>query len=380
MTAVQPTRSVNFLDLAAMHADNREALDAAWHDVIAANAFIGGPYVDRFEGQWAAYCGTRHCIGVANGTDALTLILAALDIGVGDEVVVPANTFIATAEAVTAVGATPVFVDVDPASQLLTADIVLAVLTPRTAAVMVVHLYGQMADVDAIGAVTRVAGVALVEDAAQAHGARWRGRRAGTAGVAAGYSFYPGKNLGALGDGGAVVTDDANLAARVRLLATHGRSPENRHAHVVDGRNSRLDGLQAALLSVKLASLDGWNDARRRAGAAYRARLCAAPVRLLDLHPDGEPVHHVEPVFCAGRDRIAALLAADGIATGLHYPIPCHRQEPFARFANDPLPVCERSAAHVLSLPMHPHLTDQDVAYVCDRLIAAVERGHAEHA
>ena len=370
-------RAVSFLDLGAMHTEARPALDRAWHDVISTSAFIGGAYVERFEAEWASYCGVQHCVGVANGTDALTLILAALDVGAGDEVVVPANTFVATAEAVTAVGATPVFVDVDPASQLVTADIVRAALTPRTAAVMVVHLYGQMADVDAIGAVTRAAGVAMVEDAAQAHGARWRSQRAGNAGVAAAYSFYPGKNLGALGDGGAVVTNDDALAARVRLLATHGRSPENRHAHVVDGRNSRLDGLQAAVLSAKLPLLDRWNAERRRVAAAYRAALRSAPLQFLAIHPDAESVHHVEPIFCAERDRLAFRLAGAGVATGLHYPIPCHRQPPFARFAAGPLPACEWAAANELSLPMHPHLSDEEVAYVCARLVLAL--GLAKH-
>jgi dTDP-4-amino-4,6-dideoxygalactose transaminase len=372
-------RSVSFLDLGAMHAEARAALDHAWDDVIATSAFIGGPHLDRFEAEWAAYCGTRHCVGVANGTDALTLILAALDVGPGDEVVVPANTFIATAMAVTAVGATPMFVDVDAASQLLTADIVAAALTSRTAAVMVVHLYGQMADVDAIDAVTSAAGVALIEDAAQAHGATWRSRRAGTTGVAAGYSFYPGKNLGALGDGGAVVTNDDALAKRVRLLANHGRSPENRHAHITDGRNSRLDNLQAAVLSAKLPLLDGWNGERRRVAAAYRAALRSAPLDLIAIHPEAESVHHVEPVFCDDRDEVAARLATAGVATGLHYPIPCHRQAPFTRFAKEPLPVCERAAARVLSLPMHPHLSDKEVAYVCAQLVLALGRSLAEH-
>jgi dTDP-4-amino-4,6-dideoxygalactose transaminase len=284
--------AIPFLDLSAVHDEVRSELDHVWSAVCKDNAFIGGPFVEAFEQHWADYCGRRHAIGVANGTDALELILTGSGIGPGDEVIVPANTFLATAEAVCNVGAAPVFVDVDPDTLLIEAPAVEAAITSRTSAVMVVHLYGQMADVDAIGAVCERAGIALIEDAAQAHGATWNGRRAGSFGVAAGFSFYPGKNLGAFGDGGIVVTDDDDLAERVRSIANHGRSFTDRDSHPNLGRNSRLDGLQAAVLDVKLDHLDRWNAGRRAAHAAYREFL-PETVRLVGTRPEVEGVYHL---------------------------------------------------------------------------------------
>lgn len=366
---VADRQPIAFLDLAALHAPIRAELDAIWAETLDASAFIGGDRVPRFEQRWAAYCQRRHAIGVANGTDALELVLAGLGIGPGDEVIVPANTFVATAEAVTTVGATPVFVDVDEATLLITADHIAAAIGPRTRAVMVVHLYGQVPDMDAIAAVTEPAGVAVIEDAAQAHGARWNGRRAGSFGVAATFSFYPGKNLGALGDGGAVVTDDDDLADRIRTMANHGRG--DHHLHTVQGRNSRLDGLQAAALDIKLDHLDRWNERRREAHLRYVEGFAGTDVVTLATLPGGEPVHHLEVVRVADRASVQDRLQAAAIGSGIHYALPCHLQPAFAMFGRGALPVSERAADSQLSLPMHPTLTDDEI----DRVIALVGSG-----
>ncbi len=357
------TKPVAFLDLAALHAPLRRRLDAVWQQTLADSAFIGGPAIAAFERRWADYCGTNHCIGVANGTDALELVLAALGIGPGDEVLVPANTFVATAEAVVTVGATPVFVDVDPGSLLITAREIAAAITPQTRAVMVVHLYGQIAEMDNIMAVAKAAGIHVVEDAAQAHGATYKGRRAGSFGVAATFSFYPGKNLGALGDGGAIVTNDRALTDEIRSLSNHGRGSHLLHTH--RGRNSRLDGLQAAALDVKLDHLDAWNNRRRNVHALYVDRL-ATSVEMLTTLPDSRPVHHLEVIRVDDRDRLRDELAEVGIETGIHYAMPCHKHPAFAEFDTRPLPVAESAAARQLSLPMHPTLTTDEINAVAD--------------
>ncbi len=361
------TKPVAFIDLAALHAPLQDRLDAAWRDILAGSVFIGGSAVDDFEQRWADYCGTDHCVGVANGTDALELVLSALHIGPGDEVLVPANTFVATAEAVVTVGATPVFVDVDPGSLLITAPAIAAAITPATRAVMVVHLYGQIPDMDSITAVADAAGIEVVEDAAQAHGATFDGRRAGSFGAAATFSFYPGKNLGALGDGGAVVTNDRGLADEVRTLANHGRGTHHLHTH--RGRNSRLDGLQAAALSIKLEHLDRWNAHRRLVHQQYVERL-GSSVSLLQTLPGSEPVHHLEVIRVDERDRLSEELAGLGIQTGIHYALPCHKHPAFAEFDVRPLPVAEAVANRQLSLPMHPTLTAEAVKAVADTVLA----------
>jgi dTDP-4-amino-4,6-dideoxygalactose transaminase len=361
---------VPFIDLRAADRDLGGELQAAWQEVTGTSAFIGGPHVDAFEQAFAAYCGATHCVGVGNGTDALELVLAGLGIGPGDEVVVPANTFVATASAVVAVGARPVFVDVDPRTLLITADGVRAGLGPSTAAVIVVHLYGQIPDMAAIDAVAAAAGIAVVEDAAQAHGAAWDGRRAGSFGHAATFSFYPAKNLGAFGDGGAVVTDDPRLEEAVRSRANHGRS-RSRHHHRVTGRNSRLDGLQAAVLRVKLRHLDDWNAARRRAHEQYATHLSGSPARQVSIDPRATPVHHLEVVEVDDRRRVVDELTRRGVGWGLHYPVPCHRQPAFARYAEGPLLVAEAAAERIVSLPMFPTITAEEVERVCDAVLAA---------
>ena len=294
--AMSSVADVPFLDLAAQHAEVAVELDEAWAKITAANSFIGGSYVADFEAQFADFCGVKECVGVANGTDALELILRGLDLREGDEVIVPANTFVATVEAIVAVGSTPVFVDVDDDTLLVAAANIEAAITERTAAAIAVHLYGQMPDMDAISEVTRRAGVALVEDAAQAHGARWLDKRAGSFGAAAAFSFYPGKNLGAFGDAGAITTNDTALSERLRSLADHGRRIGTRHEHDLSGRNSRLDALQAAVLSIKLRRLDDWNVSRRSAADLYRKLLDATNCRVLQSDPRSTPVHHLEIV------------------------------------------------------------------------------------
>lgn len=363
--------AVPFLDLSAMHAEVGEQLDQAWRDVSAAGAFVGGPAVERFEAEWAAYCGTAHAVGVANGTDALQLVLRAEGVGPGDEVIVPTNTFVATAAAVVLAGATPRFVDVDPETLLLPADIAEAAVTPRTAAIIAVHLYGQPADMDALGGVADRTGLLLLEDAAQAHGATWRGRRAGSLGHAGCFSFYPGKNLGAFGDAGAVTTDDAALADRIRSLGNHGRAAASKHLHDRVGTNSRLDGLQAAVLSVKLRRLDAWTRGRRRAMATYREGLAGGRARPVRLAAGADSANHLGVVRVPDRDVVRTALERQGIATGLHYPVPCHRQEAFAAFAGEPLPVAEQAAGEVLSLPLFPHMTRDQIDRVCAAVHAA---------
>jgi dTDP-4-amino-4,6-dideoxygalactose transaminase len=359
--------TIPFLDVQGITDLVRPDLDRCWERVLAHGRFIGGPEVATFEEQFAAYCGAAHCVGVANGTDALELVLAALGIGPGDEVIVPANTFVATVEAVVAVGSVPRFVDVRPDTLEMDADAVAAAIGPRTAAVIAVHLFGQMVDLDRLLPVVQRHGIALVEDAAQAHGARFGGRRAGSVGVAAAFSFYPGKNLGALGDGGAVVSDDTALVTRIRQLADHGRALAGRYSHEVRGRNSRLDTLQAAVLSVKLSRLDEDNARRRSLVQRYRETLPADCVPLTQ-HPSAESVHHLAVVQVPDRAAATAALDAARIGWGLHYPVPCHRQPAFADFADGPLPVVERAADRILSLPMSPTLTEAQVDRVSEVL------------
>jgi len=364
---------IPFLDLAAQHAEIAVELDEVWAKITASNGFIGGPYVADFETAFARYCQVRECVGVANGTDALELILRALGVGPGDEVIVPANTFVATVEAIVTAGSTPVFVDVEDETLVVTAAAIEAAITERTAAAIIVHLYGQMPDMDAISDVTDRAGIALVEDAAQAHGARWLDRRAGSFGRAAAFSFYPGKNLGAFGDAGAITTNDSGLSETIRSLADHGRRIGTRHEHDVSGRNSRLDALQAAVLSIKLARLDDWNTSRRAAADIYRKLLDATNCRVLQSDPGSTPVHHLEIVRVSHRAQVLDALDAHGIGWGLHYPVPSHRQRPFQRFAHTPCPVTERAAAEIISVPMFPTITAHEIERVCEVIDTATQ-------
>lgn len=370
MRIPRPER-IRFVDLGASHSEIRDSLDAAWTDTLETGEFIGGTQVETFEAEWAAFCHAETAVAVANGTDALELILRGLNIGKGDEVIIPTNTFTATAQAVVAAGAQPVFTDIDPVTGLITGDHVRAALTRRTAAVMPVHLYGQMVDIDDISSVAERAGLAVIEDAAQAHGATWRGQRAGSAGIAAAFSFYPGKNLGALGDAGAVTTSDPALARRIRSLANHGRSVHSKFEHDISGRNSRLDGLQAATLRVKLPELERWNKARRAVAEAYMDDLPDSFVPYFEA-AGAQSVFHVFVVRTVDVPRKAVLASLDhhNIEWGIHYPVPCHKQRPFSQMPASVLHTAETHAEQVVSLPMHPHLTRQQVGQICAALRA----------
>jgi dTDP-4-amino-4,6-dideoxygalactose transaminase len=374
VSATVDTSRVPFSDLAAQTAEIRTELDTAWTRVVDSDRFVGGPVVEAFEREWANYCGTRWAVAVANGTDSLHLVLRALRIGRGDEVILPANTFIATAEAVVLAGAVPHFVDVDEATLLIDPAQVAAALNPRTAAVIAVHLYGQMADMPALRAITARAGVALLEDAAQAHGAFCDADRAGSMGVAGSFSFYPGKNLGAFGDGGAVTTSDDGLASTLRSLRDHGRSARSRYLHDEIGTNSRLDALQAAVLSVKLRHLDDWTGARRHLADDYRQQLPRAVLRLVDETLATPSVQHLAVARTERRAAAVAALDRAGIETGIHYPVPCHLQVPYRDYPHGPLLVAELAAEQILSLPMFPHMTSAQVTHVCDVLTSALER------
>jgi len=369
-------RRVPTLDLGSMSSQLAEELDAVWHGVVASSAFVAGPAVAIFERDWAAYCARRYAVGVANGTEAIELVVRALGIGPGDEVIVPTNTFVATVEAVVLAGATPRLVDVDPRTLVLRASDVDDAITARTAAVIAVDLHGNLPDMNELTRVADDRGIALVEDAAQAHGARWRGRPAGSFGVASCFSFYPGKNLGAFGDAGAVVTDDAALERRIRSLANHGRAESGPNVHERIGRNSRLDTLQAAVLSAKLRVLDEWNGLRRRVAAAYRSQLppSIAPV---EITPGVDSAYHQFVVRVHDRDRVRAALADRDIETGIHYPLPCHRMVPYRAFASGPLPGAEAAATEILSLPMFPHMTGEQLWSVCAGLADVGAHGPA---
>jgi len=366
------TGDIPFFDLAAMTREVRGTVESAWEQVLDSGRFIGGAAVEQFEAAWASYCGAAHAVGVGNGTDALQLTLAALGIGPGDEVVVPANTFVATAEAVMLAGAAPVFADVSQDTLLLTPEHLEAAITRRVKAVIIVHLYGQMPDMAALCRVADRAGIAVIEDAAQAHGATWHGRRAGAIGLAGCFSFYPGKNLGAFGDAGAVVTADSALAQRIKVLRDHGRAAGSHYEHEFAGTNSRLDALQAVVLTAKLARLDGWNEARRSIAARYRTAFAGGPARLIGEVPGARGVYHLAVVRVANRAQVQRELAAMGVHTQIHYPIPCHWQAPYRRFETCALPIAERTAGEILSLPMFPHMSDEQVARVCDAVPEAL--------
>lgn len=359
------TDRIPFYDIVSQHEPLLPRFHRCLDDVTAVSGFVGGRWLERFEGQWAEYCGVRHAVGVANGTDAIELVIRGLGIGRGDEVIVPANTFVATAGAVVAAGATPVFVDVDPGTLLVTEASVLAAIGPSTAAVIGVHLYGQPVDIDAIRPVADRHGIVIIEDAAQAHGAMVSERRVGSLARAGTFSFYPAKNLGALGDGGMVTTDDEALAQRVRTLGNQGRGHITTD-HIEVGRNSRLDGLQAAFLGEKLKYLDRFNTRRRQLVGLYRRRLADTPVTFVDARPGAASVHHLLVVQVDDRDRFRERLADQGVETSIHYPVPCHRQPAYERFGAGYLPVVERAASRLVSLPLFPTMTDRQVHRVCD--------------
>src|SRR5882724_2849794 len=316
-------------------------IDAAIEDIINRSAFVGGDDVRNFETEFAAYCETVGCVGVGNGTDAIYLTLRAMDIGTGDEVITVAHTFIAPSEAISMTGARPVFIDIKEDTMLMDPDLLEAAITPHTKAIIPVHLYGQPCEMDSIIEIAERHGLKVIEDAAQAHGARWRGRRVGSIGDAACFSFYPGKNLGAFGDAGAVVSNDLELLEKVRMVANHGRL--EKYTHKMEGVNSRLDGLQAAILRVKLRHLDNWNESRRRHADFYFEALTGGDLQMPVVHEHAEPVWHLFVVRVSDRAGLQAELKQEGIATGVHYPVPLHRQPAYEDLgiAQESLPVTE---------------------------------------
>jgi dTDP-4-amino-4,6-dideoxygalactose transaminase len=357
------TNTVPFVDLARQHEPIRGELREAFERVVGASSYILGEEVASFEAEFAAYCGVGHCVGIASGTAALTIAARAAGIRPGDEVIVPAHTFVASALGLVHAGAIPVFCDVEPGTGLIDADAAAAAVTPRTAAILAVHLYGQTADMDAIGAVAQRNGLVVLEDAAQAHGALYRDARAGSFGSAAAFSFYPSKNLGALGDGGAICTNDQRIAQEARRWRNLGQLGKGDHA--LAGYNERLDGLQAALLRVKLPYLDGWNAARRERAAEYREALQDS-LRLLEERPESPSVFHVFPVRVDDRDELAERLHAAGIATGVHYSPTVPAQEAFGAASDDEFPEAAAWAREELSLPMFESLTAPEGARVSD--------------
>jgi dTDP-4-amino-4,6-dideoxygalactose transaminase len=368
---------VPFLDLAKMHSELVPELDCVWRAITSNSQFIGGKPVSDFEESWALYCNTKHCVGLSDGTAALALSMRALKVKPGDEVIVPCNTFIATWEAIVAVGAHPVGVDVDPRTLLVSAEAVAAAVTQKTVGVIAVHLFGQMVDMDAINRVAKTSGLWVIEDAAQAHGATWKGKKAGSLSNIGCFSFYPGKNLGAFGDAGAIVTNDPTIAENIRSLANHGRHPESADKHINIGMNHRLDSLQAAILSVKLPYLDRWNEARGQAALKYRAALKSLPVSFIDISPSAISSNHLMIIQLDDRERVQKELLAEGIATGIHYRTPCHQQIAFSHLTKASAPIAERAAGRILSLPMFPHLTDVQIDAVSQALQKAVARSNA---
>lgn len=365
--------TIPFLDLKSPYLELKDDLDAAYRRVMESGWYIFGREVDAFEQEFAAYCESKHCIGVGNGLEALHLILRAMEIGPGDEVIVPANTYIATWLAVTHVGAMPVPVEPVEQTYNLEPSLIARAITPKTKAILVVHLYGQPADMDPINAVAQKNGLKVIEDCAQAHGARYKGRRAGSLGDAAGFSFYPGKNLGAIGDGGAVTTNDAELAERIRVLRNYG-SRIKYHNEIV-GYNSRLDELQAALLRVKLTRLDEWNERRRQVASHYLQELSGQPKLILPHVPDwAEPVWHLFVVRHPQRDELQKALTEVGVGTMIHYPIPPHMQPAYAelKLREGNFPITERMAKEVLSLPIGPHLSGAGVERIVEEVASVL--------
>ncbi len=361
---------VPLVDLKAQYQMIQPEIDSAVARVIAHTGFIGGQEVQAFEAAFAAYQRTAHCIGVASGTAALFLVLKALDIGRGDEVITSPHTFIATVEAILQAGALPVFVDIDPVTFNLDPNQIEAAITPRTKAIMPVHLYGQIADMDAIMKVAQRYGLRVIEDAAQAHGAELSGKRAGAWGDAACFSFYPGKNLGAYGDAGAVCTNDSALADRIAKLRDHGRA--SKYEHDLVGCGERLDALQAAILSAKLPHLDAWNDARRRRAAWYDQALHELNGVCTPAQMSG--ARHVYHIYCLAvsgdRDALLHALNAQGIGAGVHYPVPLHMQPALRFLGYEPgaFPHTERAAASIISLPIYPEMTTEQASRVVETL------------
>jgi dTDP-4-amino-4,6-dideoxygalactose transaminase len=359
---------IPLVDLKAQYLSIKSEIDAAIQGVIDTTSFIMGPELRRFEEAFAAFCGTKYAIGTGSGTEALHMAFRALGIGPGDEVITTPHTFIATAEMLGPLGARPVFVDIDPQTYNIDPAKIEAAITPRTKALLPVHLYGQPAAMDPVLEIADRHGLTVIEDAAQAHGADYKGRRVGTMGRMAIFSFYPGKNLGAYGDAGAVVTDDDELANRVYMLRDHGR--HDKYEHLIEGWGARMDTLQAAILRAKLTHLEEWNEARRRHAARYRELLAELDI-VLPYEPEHvQAVYHLFVIRVARRDEVWKELKSRGIGAGVHYPIPLHLQPAYRYlgYREGDFPVTEEAARQVLSLPMYPELTEEQLQEVAGAL------------
>lgn len=364
---------VPFVDLQAQYTSIKREIDEAIAQVINESAFIGGKYVGQFEDHFARFCKAKYCIGVGNGTDAAYIALRSLGIGKGDEVITVANSFVATSEAITMTGAKVVFVDCDAKTYNMDAERVPSMITPRTKAIVPVHLYGHPADMVALKRIAEEYGLFLIEDAAQAHGAEIEGQRVGTFGHLACFSFYPSKNLGAYGDAGAIVTNDQGLSRTCRMIANHGRT--EKYDHEFEGVNSRLDGLQAAILNMKLKYLESWTERRRRISAVYGEFLQDSEVVTPVEAPGVRHVYHLYVVRVANRDAVQTALKEQRIGTGIHYPIALPNLKAYRYLEHTPedFPIATRYSKEILSLPMYPELTEGQIEYVCDRLSLAVK-------
>lgn len=365
---------VPFLDLKIQYESIKEEVSIAVNEVMKNTAFAGGPFVERFEREFAAYCSCDFAAGVGSGTEALWLALLALEVGPGDEVITAPNTFIATAEAISFCGARPVFVDVDEATYNLDPNLIEAAITNRTKAIIPVHLFGQMADMDPIMEIARKHGLFVVEDAAQAHGAEYKGKKAGSIGDVGCFSFYPGKNLGAYGEAGAVVTSDPEIDRRVRMLRDHGQAKKYDHALI--GWNSRMDGFQGAVLSTKLKYLDKWNDRRRSNARIYGDLLSAGSGIVVSTEATHiKHVYHIYAIRVKNRDFLIKGLVENKIYCGIHYPVPIHLQQAykFLKLERGSFPVAEKCAEEFISLPMFPELSEDQIGYTASHLKSLTE-------
>lgn len=362
--------TIPFLDLGRMHLPLRDRLDEAYKRVMDSGCFVMGPELEAFESEFASYSEVKHCVGVGNGLEALHLSLLAYGIGPGDEVIVPSNTFVATWLAVSQCGATPVAVEPDMATYNMAPTLIEDAITARTKAIMPVHLYGQSADMDPINEIAAKNGLVVIEDAAQAQGARYKGRRVCSLGHAAGTSFYPGKNLGGFGDGGAVLTNDDVIADKVRRLRNYGSRVK--YCHELAGYNSRLDEMQAAFLRVKLSVLDEWNEKRRDVAGRYLGRLTSPNIIRPFVMSGAEAVWHLFVIQCGDRDGLQNYLVKNGVGVGIHYPIPPHLQDCYKNYANQSLPRSVQLANQMLSLPIYPDLGNEEI----DSVAALINEYH----
>ena len=379
MNQASETEMIPIVDLKKQYESIKSEIDSAIKDVVDSGQFILGKRVEAFEADFATYCQSRYALGVNSGTSALHLALLAAGVGPGDEVITVSYTFVATAAAICYTGAKPVFVDIDPRNCNIDPAKIEAAITPKTKAIMPVHLYGGSADMDPILDVARRHHLIVIEDAAQAHGAEYKGRRAGSMGELACFSFYPGKNLGAYGEGGAVVTSDERYVEHLKQLRDQGQS--EKYYHPVVGYNYRMEAIQGAVLGVKLKHLDAWNQRRQKHAGVYRRELAESGLRLLEEPPDAKSVHHIFPLFTGQRDDLRAYLQKAGISTGLHYPIPVHLQPAYRHlgYEEGDFPETERACKEVLSLPLYPELADEAVLSIVDSVRQFCRKSRAVH-